>query len=177
VVPHSRVIVTVGHSTRTASEFRDLLRAHAVEGIADVRRFPMSRRHPHVSREALEQSLAADSVAYRHIPELGGRRAPRPDSLNTAWRLPSFRAYADHMASEEFARGLEALLTFAENRRVAIMCAEAQWWRCHRQLIADALVARGFDVRHIMSPTSAPPHALTSFARVEGGEVRYPGLL
>jgi uncharacterized protein (DUF488 family) len=137
----------------------------------------MSRRYPHFSREALETSLASDSIAYRHIPELGGRRAPRPDSENTGWRNPSFRAYADHMASEEFARGLEALLTFAEHRRVAIMCAEAQWWRCHRQLIADALVARGLDVFHIMSPTSAPGHELTSFARVDGGEVHYPGLI
>jgi uncharacterized protein (DUF488 family) len=172
-----RSILTVGHSTRTAREFRDLLRAHGVEGIADVRRFPMSRRHPHFSRESLEASLASDAIAYRHLPELGGRRAPRADSVNSGWRNASFRAYADHMTTEEFARGLEALLTFAENRRVAIMCAEAQWWRCHRQLIADGLVVRGLQVFHIMSPTSAPPHALTSFARVEGSEVRYPGLL
>jgi uncharacterized protein (DUF488 family) len=176
-VPRSHVLLTVGHSTRTASEFSDLLQAHGVEGIADVRRFPMSRRHPHFSREALEQSLSSDSVAYRHIPELGGRRAPQRDSVNTGWRNASFRAYADHMASKEFAHGLEALLTFAENRRVAIMCAEAQWWRCHRQLIADALVARGFGVLHIMSKTSASPHELTSFAQLEDGEVRYPGLL
>jgi uncharacterized protein (DUF488 family) len=171
------LILTVGHSTRTAREFEDLLRAHEVNGIADVRRFPMSRRHPHFSRQALEASLASDSIVYRHIPELGGRRATQPDSVNTAWRHPSFRAYADHMATEEFARGLDVLLTLAENRRVAIMCAEAQWWRCHRQLIADALVARGIEVRHIMSAKSAPPHELTSFARVEGRDVRYPGLL
>jgi uncharacterized protein (DUF488 family) len=176
-VSRSELILTVGHSTRTAGAFTDLLRVHRVEGVADVRRFPMSRRHPHFSQAALETSLAADSIAYLHIPELGGRRTPRPDSVNTGWRHPSFRAYADYMATADFAHGLEALLAFAERRRVAVMCAEAQWWRCHRQLIADALVARGVDVGHIMSPTKVQPHELTPFARVEGPDVHYPGLI
>jgi uncharacterized protein (DUF488 family) len=173
----SRLLLTVGHSTRTAHDFLELLHAHGVEGIADVRRFPASRRHPHFSREALETSLAAESIAYRHVPELGGRRTSSPDSPNSGWQVAAFRAYADYMATDEFARGLAALLAFAEDRRVAVMCAEAQWWRCHRRLIADALVARGVEVRHIMSPANAPPHELTPFARVEGTHVSYPGLI
>jgi uncharacterized protein (DUF488 family) len=168
------IVLTVGHSTRAAQEFSELLRAHDVEGIADVRRFPASRRHPHFSSEALAVSLAAEGVAYQHFPELGGRRTARPDSVNTGWEHPAFRAYADYMETADFARGLEALLEFAAGRRVAVMCAEAQWWRCHRRLIADALVARGIEVRHIMSPTRAPQHELTPFARVEGTTVRYP---
>jgi uncharacterized protein (DUF488 family) len=176
-VSSTQLIMTVGHSTRTAGEFRDLLHAHSVQGIADVRRFPASRRHPHFSREALTIALPADSIAYRHFPELGGRRAPRHDSLNTAWRHPSFRAYADHMATEEFARGFAALIAFAATCRIAVMCAEAQWWRCHRQLIADALVARGISVAHIMSPTAVQRHELTTFARVDAFGVTYPGLL
>jgi uncharacterized protein (DUF488 family) len=171
------LMLTVGHSTRTAREFTELLRAHDVGGIADVRRFPASRRHPHFSREALEMSLAADSVAYRHLPELGGRRTARPDSVNTGWQVAAFRAYADYMATDDFARGLDALLDFAGDRRVAVMCAEAQWWRCHRRLIADALVAGGIEVHHLMSPTKIQPHELTSFARVDGTDVTYPGLI
>jgi uncharacterized protein (DUF488 family) len=155
----------------------ELLRAHDVEGIADVRRFPASRRHPHFSRDALETSLTAESIAYRHLPELGGRRTSRPDSPNTAWQVAAFRGYADYMASGDFARGLDALLAFASHRRVAVMCAEAQWWRCHRRLIADALVARGIEVQHIMSPTRAQPHELTPFARLDGHDVTYPGLI
>ena len=167
------LVLTVGHSTRDALAFSELLRAHEVEGIADVRRFPASRRHPHFSATALATSLAAGGVAYRHFPELGGRRTARADSINSAWQHPAFRAYADYMETAEFARGLEALIEFAGGVRVAVMCAEAQWWRCHRRLIADALVVRSIEVRHIMSPTTAPPHALTSFARVEGISVRY----
>jgi uncharacterized protein (DUF488 family) len=174
-VPIPIPVLTVGHSTRDALEFSELLRAHDVEGIADVRRFPASRRHPHFSSEALATALAADGVAYRHFPELGGRRTARADSINTAWQHPAFRAYADYMETTEFVLGVEALLQFAEGRRVAVMCAEAQWWRCHRRLIADALVARGIEVQHIMSPTKAPRHELTSFARLEGINVRYPG--
>lgn len=173
----SPLILTVGHSTRTAREFTELLHAHDIEGLADVRRFPGSRRHPHFSRDALETSLTTESIAYRHLPELGGRRTSRPDSANTGWQVAAFRAYADYMASDDFARGLDALLAFASGRRVAVMCAEAQWWRCHRRLIADALVARGIEVRHIMSPTRAQPHELTSFARIDGNDVTYPGLI
>jgi uncharacterized protein (DUF488 family) len=170
-------IMTIGHSTRTAEAFLSLLEAHGVQAIADVRRIPKSRRHPHFAGEALERILARHGLAYAHFPGLGGLRKGAPDSSNAGWRHPSFRAYADYMGTSEFQQALESLLTFATKFPVAVMCAEAQWWRCHRQLIADALVARGIDVRHIMSAASAPVHELTSFARVEGTSVRYPGLL
>ena len=171
------VIFTVGHSTRTATEFLRLLNAHGIEGIADVRRFPASRRHPHYSRDALAGLLAASGLRYTHIAELGGRRQPLKESRNSAWQNSSFRAYADYMATPEFSRALAALRQYAEGAPTAVMCAEAQWWRCHRQLIADALIARGMDVRHIVSAANAAVHALTPFASVEGDQVSYPGLI
>lgn len=190
------MIMTIGHSTRGSEEFLALLRAHAVTGIADVRTVPRSRRHPHFSREALSAWLPANGIAYMHLPGLGGLRKARPDSSNRGWKHESFRGYADHMASEEFDVGLEALLAFAEGpasaeasarsrrsapceggRQVAVMCAEAKWWQCHRQLIADALVARGVEVRHILSTGEALPHQLTPFARLSGREVTYPALI
>jgi uncharacterized protein (DUF488 family) len=170
-------VYTVGHSTRTAAEFLALLRGHGVGGIADVRRFPASRRHPHFSRDALAAALAASGLRYTHIPELGGRRQPTKHSVNSGWQSPSFRAYADYMATDAFNSGVETLLAMASAVPTAVMCAEAQWWRCHRQLIADALTARGAEVRHIMSPTAAPIHELTPFARVDGHNVTYPGLI
>ena len=170
-------IMTIGHSTRTAEQFLGLLKAHGVTAVADVRTVPRSRRHPHFSREALAGLLASHHMAYEHFPGLGGLRKPRPDSKNTAWRHPSFRAYADHMQSGEFRQALENLLAFARKFFPAVMCAEAQWWQCHRQLVADALVARGIDVRHILSASSAPPHQLTPFARIDGHDVHYPGII
>ena len=142
-----------------------------------MRRFPASRRHPHYSRDALAGLLAASGLRYTHIAELGGRRQPLKESRNSAWQNSSFRAYADYMATDAFRAGLEALLTFAAAGPSAIMCAEAQWWRCHRQLIADALIARGMEVRHIVSAANAAVHALTPFASVEGDQVSYPGLI
>jgi uncharacterized protein (DUF488 family) len=171
------LVFTIGHSTRTAADFLHLLNAHRIEGVADVRRFPGSRRHPHYSRDALAGLLEASGLRYTHIEDLGGRRQPLNESRNSAWQNSSFRAYADYMATDAFRAGIEALLAFAAAGPSAIMCAEAQWWRCHRQLIADALVARGIEVRHIMSPTTAPVHRLTAFARVEGDQVTYPGLI
>jgi uncharacterized protein (DUF488 family) len=171
------LVFTIGHSIRAAADFVRLLNAHGIAGVADVRRFPASRRHPHYSRDTLAGLLAASGLRYTHIPELGGRRQPLKDSRNSAWQNSSFRAYADYMATDTFRAGVEALLAFAAAARSAIMCAEAQWWRCHRQLIADALVARGIEVRHIMSPTAAPVHRLTAFASVEGDQVTYPGLI
>ncbi len=170
-------LITIGHSTRTAEQFVTLLQAHQVGAIADVRRFPQSRRHPQFSKEALAAMLAAHGIAYQHFPGLGGMRKPRPDSPNAGWRHASFRAYADYMGTVEFREAIDALLTFAQKFFAAVMCAESQWWRCHRQLIADALVARGIEVRHIMSAAGAPPHELTPFARVDGLRVEYPGLL
>ena len=171
------MILTIGHSTRGAGEFVELLNAHNVTGLADVRTIPRSRRHPHFSREALERTLPAHGIEYQHFAGLGGRRAPRADSLNGGWRVAGFRGYADHMQTPEFAMALDELISFAARRQVAVMCAEAKWWQCHRQLIADALVARGFDVRHIMTKTGAPAHELTPFARIDGARIIYPALV
>ena len=170
-------LFTIGHSVRPLDEFLDLLRAHGVTGLADVRTVPRSRRHPHFSRDALERSLPAAGIVYRHFAALGGLRKPRRDSINRGWRHEAFRGYADHMASAEFVSALDELLAFGRTHIAAVMCAEAKWWQCHRQLVADALVARGAEVRHIMSLRNAPAHELTPFGRVVDGQVTYPALL
>src|SRR5881394_1764446 len=144
-------IYTLGHSTRTAEEFLGLLNTFGIATAVDVRRFPGSRRYPHFSREALQQDLPAAGIAYVHEPDLGGRRNPAPDSPNTAWRNSAFRGYADYMDSDTFRAALERLIAHAGQAPTAIFCAEAVPWRCHRRLIADALVARGHDVLHILS--------------------------
>jgi uncharacterized protein (DUF488 family) len=166
-------IWTVGHSTRSIEEFLQVLDAHRIEAIADVRRFPGSRKHPHFGREALEATLAAHRIAYLWLPELGGRRQPSPQSPNTAWRNAAFRGYADHMASEEFVRGMAKLLELAAGARTAILCAEAVWWRCHRALISDALCARGITVLHISDARHTVPHPLTAPARIVDGRLSY----
>jgi uncharacterized protein (DUF488 family) len=166
---------TIGHSTRSLDALVALLRAHGIARVADVRRFPRSRRHPHVNTETLARDLPAAAIAYRHLPGLGGFRRARPDSRNTAWRNASFRGYADYMETGEFAGHLDTLLDEARLGPTAIMCAEAVPWRCHRSLISDALLARGVEVRHILSEEPAQPHALTAGARVEDGRVLYPG--
>jgi uncharacterized protein (DUF488 family) len=171
------MIFTIGHSTRTAGEFLSLLKAYDVTGVADVRTVPRSRRHPQFGSDALARFLSAHGVEYVHMPGLGGLRKPRRDSPNGAWHNDSFRGYADHMQTSEFTAALDALSAFAAGRHVAVMCAEAKWWQCHRQLIADALVARHSAVRHIMSIREAPAHELTPFARVAGQRVHYPALL
>ena len=169
---------TIGHSTRTLEDFVALLHARRITQLADVRTVPMSRRYPHFAGESLAQSLPADGVTYRHFRRLGGLRKPRADSRNTAWRNESFRGYADYMETEDFERELTELMAWSAGGPTAIMCAEAVWWRCHRQLIADALVARGLEVRHILGPATAATHALTVFARVDAARrVTYPGLL
>jgi uncharacterized protein (DUF488 family) len=170
-------IFTIGHSTRALDEFIALLRAHGVEQLADVRTIPRSRRHPQFSKEALSVSLPGAGIAYRHFAELGGLRKPRADSTNTAWHHEGFRGYADYMETPAFSRALDELMRWSQDATSAVMCAEAVWWQCHRRLLADALVARGLDVRHITTERSAPPHELTEFARVDGQLVRYPGLL
>ena len=166
---------TVGHSTHALDEFVALVRAHGVTTIADVRKLPRSRRHPHFNVDTLPDALAAAGLGYTHFAGLGGLRREQPDSVNRAWKNPSFRAYADYMQSDMFAAELDRLLALGRRERVAIMCAEAVWWRCHRSLIADALVARGEPVLHILTPERAEPHALRAFARVENGRVTYPG--
>jgi len=142
-------IWTIGHSTRSIEEFAGILVAHGIQTIVDVRRFPGSKRLPQFGSAALESVLAGRNVGYQWIGALGGRRRPDPDSPNDAWRHAAFRAYADHMATEEFAAGLFELEMIAQGSRAAIMCAEALWWRCHRRLIADALTSLGYEVRHV----------------------------
>jgi uncharacterized protein (DUF488 family) len=163
-------IFTIGHSTRSTEELLSLLAEHGIDVLMDVRRFPGSRRHPQFSRDALASALAAAGVEYMHEPRLGGRRAARPDSPHSAWRVEAFRGYADHMETPEFASALEELIRLSQTRTLALMCAEAVPWRCHRRLISDALVARGFAVRHILGHGRADPHELDPNARVlEGG--------
>lgn len=167
-------MMTVGHSNRSIEEFLNILRAHGVELLADVRTVPKSRYNPQFNRDTLPASLLAVGIAYAHLPGLGGLRHPRKDSPNTGWRNDSFRGYADYMQTPEFEQSLAELITLEAGRRVAIMCAEAVPWRCHRSMIADALTARGIPVAHLMSAAKSQPHKLTSFARVEDGRVSYP---
>jgi len=169
------LILTIGHSTRTLQEFVEVLQGHAVKRLVDVRTVPRSRYNPQFNRETLPNALSAAGIAYVHMPGLGGLRHPRADSVNSAWRNDSFRGFADYMQTPEFAASLDALIGLAREEQIALMCAEAVPWRCHRSLIADALVARDVSVQHIMSPTRAEPHALTPWARIEGESVTYPG--
>jgi uncharacterized protein (DUF488 family) len=168
---------TVGHSTRSGEEFVQILKAHGVQVLVDVRSFPGSRRYPQFNRAALSESLAQTGVEYRHEPRLGGRRKPRADSHNTAWRNAQFRGYADHMESEEFRKGVEDLLELAGEARVAVMCAEAVWWRCHRSLLADYLKATGHTVIHILDEKKTEEHPFTPAARLIDGELSYRGLI
>lgn len=168
------LIWTVGHSTRPIEIFLALLQAHALQQIVDVRAFPYSRRHPQFHGRELIASLKQAGLAYHHLPSLGGRRKSRPDSINQGWRNASFRGYADYMQTEPFQTGLSELMTWADKQRTAIMCAEAVPWRCHRSLIADALLSRGWEVRHIMTTTKADLHRLTPFAHMDNGTLVYP---
>jgi uncharacterized protein (DUF488 family) len=167
-------ISTVGHSTHPIEEFLRLLEAHGIRRVVDVRTIPRSRRNPQFNRENLPVSLQAAGIGYEHMPGLGGLRHPRAGSINTGWRNASFRGYADYMQTPEFHENLERLIEAGRKEAVAIMCAEAVPWRCHRSLIADALVARGIPVREILSATSARPHEMTPFALIRGTEVTYP---
>ncbi|HEX3281005.1 MAG TPA: DUF488 domain-containing protein [Pyrinomonadaceae bacterium] len=170
-------IWTVGHSTRSAEEFNEILTSQHIEALVDVRSFPGSRRYPQFNKQQLATSLPVNGIAYFHLPELGGRRQARKDSINTAWKNQSFRGYADHMASEEFQQGIERLLEIAGGKRTAVMCAEALWWRCHRSMISDFLKARGLEVVHILDATHDQLHPYTSAARIVDGELSYAGLL
>ena len=168
------VIYTVGHSTRPAEDFVALLKAHGVEAIADVRLIPKSRRYPHFNAEQLAQWLPDAGIAYIPFKQLGGRRRPAKDSINVGWRNESFRGYADFMQSQPFSQAIAELTDLAEQRPTATMCAEAVPWRCHRSLISDALLVRGWRVLDIMSETKAAAHKLTRFAKVDGLRVTYP---
>jgi uncharacterized protein (DUF488 family) len=167
-------VLTIGHSTRPIEDFLRLLTAHGVTRLIDVRTVPRSRFNPQFDNSRLPGLLRKAQIQYTHLPALGGLRRPQPDSPNTGWRNKSFRGYADHMQTATFAAGLEQCLAFAAAERVVLMCAEAVPWRCHRSLIADALVARGIDALEIVSESRARPHTLTPFARLDGTAVTYP---
>jgi uncharacterized protein (DUF488 family) len=173
-MPQQPTIWTIGHSTRPIGGFTNLLRAHEIALLVDVRTIPRSRYNPQFNRDTLAQSLREAGLLYRHLPKLGGLRKPERDSINNGWRNASFRGYADYMQTEEFLNALEDLMAEGRLQPIAIMCAEAVPWHCHRSLIADALVSRGWNVRHIMSPEQATPHVLTSFAHIEKERLVYP---
>ena len=171
VVP---ILFTIGHSTHSIEEFLALLNAHGIRHLVDVRSIPKSRHVPQFNSEALAAALSASGIGYTHLKALGGRRHSRKNSTNTGWRNTSFRGYADYMASPDFAEGLAALMKVARTTPTAIMCAEAVPWRCHRSLIADALILKGWQVRDIMSPAPAAEHKLTPFLVAVNGQPTYP---
>jgi uncharacterized protein (DUF488 family) len=168
------LIYTIGHSNRPLEEFLNMLRAHDIAQLIDVRTAAGSRRNPQFGKSELSLALEAEGTRYLHLPELGGFRKPRIDSRNTGWRNASFRGFADYMETPQFEAGITRLLEVAEARTASIMCSEAVPWRCHRSLIADALTVRGQEVRHIMSANKADEHRLTPFAKVDGTEIWYP---
>ena len=170
------LVLTIGHSTRPIDVFRRLLESNGVTQLVDVRTIPRSRHNPQFNSDALADALREEGIAYTHIPGLGGLRRASADTINAAWRNASFRGYADYMQTAAFAANLENVIEMAKSERIALMCAEAVPWRCHRSLIADALVARGIDVEEIVSETRRTPHKLTPFARVDGSTVTYPAI-
>jgi len=165
---------TIGHSTRTWKAFLELLRAHGIQRVVDVRSIPRSRHNPQFNRETLSRKLRGARIGYVHLRRLGGLRHARRDSPNMGWRNASFRGFADYMQTPQFEKGLEKLIELAKEKKSAIMCAEAVPWRCHRSLIADALTVRGIRVAHIVSGKRVLVHTLTSFGRVRGDRVIYP---
>jgi uncharacterized protein (DUF488 family) len=169
------VILTIGHSTRALDDFIEMLRAHGVTFLVDVRRFPGSRRQPQFNKEALAAALNDVGISYEHAVDLGGRRSPVEGSPNEGLRNPQFRGYADHMGTPEFRRALDRLLEQGEDRTVAVMCAEAVPWRCHRSMLADAIIARGVAVEHIMDASTRRPHEPTKGAVFREAQVTYPG--
>jgi uncharacterized protein (DUF488 family) len=170
-----RTIWTIGHSNRELADFLMLLTAESIAVTVDVRRFAGSRRWPHFNEAALSRALADAGIDYRPFPDLGGRRSARhPNSPNTAWRVEAFNAYADYMTTSEFTESFDKLVSIAASKRTAIMCAEALPWQCHRRLIADLLVARGWRVLDIVGPKQVKPHTLPHFARIHEGMVQYP---
>lgn len=167
-------IYTLGHSTRPLNNLIEMLRAHGITLLADIRTIPRSRHNPQFNRESLEQELPKANIQYRHLKELGGLRHATKDSINKAWENESFRGYADYMQTDEFATAIQGLIALAESEHVALMCSEGNPLRCHRWLVADALTVRGVRVLHISSRKSAKKHRLTLFARVEGTNLTYP---
>jgi hypothetical protein len=172
--PRQALVCTIGHSNRPLDEFLDLLRDNGITHLLDVRTVPRSRHNPHFAQDSLPHSLQDAGISYTHLASLGGLRRTRPDSPNAGWRNTSFRGYADYMQTEEFRAQVESLVRQAPQERFVLMCAEAVPWRCHRSLIADALLVRGVRVEHIIGPQARKPHSITSFAQVDGTNVTYP---
>jgi uncharacterized protein (DUF488 family) len=168
------VVLTIGHSTRTLEDFISLLREYNVQRVVDIRTIPRSRHNPQFNREELPNSLKATGIGYVHMSGLGGLRHSVPDSQNKGWQNLSFRGFADYMQKEEFEKSLQELIELAKTERLALMCAEAVPWRCHRSLIADALSVRGIGVKHILSSTSLRSHKITPWAKIDGTRITYP---
>lgn len=173
---HAFHVLTIGHSTRPLEAFAELLQGHSVARLIDIRTVPRSRHNPQFNRETLPASLQTFGIAYSHFPGLGGLRPKRKDSINSGWRNTSFRAYADYMQTDEFNDSLAQMIAIAAHEQVALMCAEAVPWRCHRSLVADALLVRGIAACEIINPSRSQPHKLTPFARVQGTTLTYPPL-
>lgn len=173
-IPAGTIVCTIGHSTHPLDEFISLLQANQVMHVLDVRTVPRSRHNPQFNLDALPASLQAAGIAYTHMPGLGGLRHTRPDSVNGGWRNASFRGYADYMQTPEFAGNVEQVATLAARERCVLMCAEAVPWRCHRSLIADALLVRGVQVEDIIGAKGRKPHALTPWAHVDEMRITYP---
>lgn len=166
-------IWTIGHSRRSSQEFIEILARYGINLLADVRRFPNSRKNPHFNQTELTRKLAEAGIEYAHFADLGGRRRSRPDSHNTLWRNASFRGYADYMETSDFKSGIERLIEVASTHNVAIMCAEAVWWRCHRSLISDYLKSLEIEVIHILTESQSKPHPFTPAARIVDGKLSY----
>lgn len=175
ISPHSnkKTIWTIGHSTRSFEEFLKILSHFRIQCVADVRNFPGSRKFPHFNQDFLERALPEHNIEYLHIKKLGGRRKPNPESKNTAWRNPSFRAYADYMQTEDFHDGLSLLKKTAAEKHTAYMCSEAVWWRCHRAMISDELKAEGWEVYHILNESKEVEHPYTQPAKIIAGKLSY----
>lgn len=170
-------IWTIGHSTRTLPQFIDMLCSFEIQLVADIRNYPGSRRYPHFNLESLQSSLPAEGIEYLHFKELGGRRKPKPDSKNMGWRVEAFRGYADYMESEAFLTAIKDLQAIAETKRVAYMCSEAVWWRCHRSLVSDYFKFHGWRVYHIMDNGKATEHPYTKPARIIENKLSYPAIM
>lgn len=168
-----KTIFTIGHSNHTFEEFLAMLKAFDIEVLADIRRYPGSRKHPQFNKDSLQKTMPENGIEYLHLEDLGGRRKVQPNSHNTAWRLDSFKGYADYMETGEFKKAVEKLEKLALQKRVAYMCSEAVWWSCHRSLVSDYLKNEGWNVQHIMSKTKSEEHPYTKPAKIENGKLVY----
>ncbi len=173
IVAFMQEIFTIGHSTRPINEFIEILNSISIAHLIDIRHFPGSRRYPHFNKDSLAESLAKANIKYTHIVELGGRRKPEKNSVNTAWRVEAFKGYADHMATDEFKKGMKLLMDIASKETAAYMCSEAVWWSCHRALVSDYLKWKGWLVRHIMAKGKTEEHPYTKAAKIIEGKLSY----